>query len=314
MNVVAELPTKSSMNKRRLTFVFYLTTFYLFIEFFGGILTKSLALIADAGHMLTDAGGLGIALIALKLSEQKATLKHTFGYHRAEILAALTNALLLILISFYILSESIQRIVRPEKVITLPTFIIAIVGLIVNLIGVYALRPVRDNSLNMTGAYYEIVVDFCSSVGVVISAIIIALTHWYYIDPIISFVIGIGILPGAGIVIKESISILLEGVPSEINMRSVLKVLRKIPGVKDIHELHIWTLTSGLHALSVHIRASSSVSQNKLLQDIHNDIYSEFKIKYLTIQIEDDLFPDCAKGGKFFLSEKPLIGTMIANS
>ncbi|MGI0016822.1 MAG: cation diffusion facilitator family transporter, partial [Nitrososphaera sp.] len=208
--------TPAGQNKRRLAIVFGLTFVYLFAEVIGGLLTRSLALLADAGHMLTDVAGLGLALFAIKFAERPATPERTYGYYRVEILAAQTNAIVLIGISFYILYEAYRRFLDPPEVASKPMLLIASIGLIVNLAGLLILRAGSFESLNIKGAYFEVLSDMLTSVGVIIAGIVMWTTGWYYADPLISAGIGLFILPRTWKLLREAVGVLLEGTPSEI--------------------------------------------------------------------------------------------------
>ena len=283
----------------RLVLVLVLTSFYLVVEVIGGILTHSLALLADAGHMLTDVGALAIALFAMKMAERPANSKRTYGYYRAEILAALANTLILVGISFYIFYEAFQRLQHPAPIITLPMLWVASIGLGVNIIGLLAIRQGAKSSLNIRGAYYEVLVDLVSSVGVIAASLIIGSTGWYAIDPILSAGIGLFILPGAWLLMRESVGILLEGTPPHINIESVHTKIKSLEGVIDVHELHIWSLTSGIDALSAHIIISEKdFSQNGILKTVNDCIRSNFKIHRVTIQVEQPGFHLCQETSK----------------
>lgn len=206
--------SSASQNKRRLAIVFGLTALYLVAEVIGGLLTHSLALLADAGHMLIDVAGLGLALFAIKFAERPATPERTYGYYRVEILAALTNAVVLIGISVYILYEAYERFQNPLEVASKTMLIVATIGLGVNIVGLLILRAGSAHSLNIKGAYFEVVSDMLTSIGVIIAAIIMWTTGWYYADPLISAGIGLFILPRTWALLRESVSVLLEGTPS----------------------------------------------------------------------------------------------------
>jgi len=282
----------SSQNKKRLQLVLGFTLLYLAAEVIGGIWTKSLALLADAGHMLTDVGGLVFALIAINLAERKATPEKTFGYYRAEILAALANAVVLIGISLYILYEAYLRFRNPPEVESKFMLVIAGVGLIVNLSGMYILRKGSTESLNMKGAYFEVLSDMLTSIGVIVAGIIMWTTGWYYADPILSAGIGLFILPRTWILLKEAVGILLEGAPADVNLALLRETMQKTPGVVSVHDLHVWSLTSGINALSAHIIIQEKVTPNQVLSAINTQVKEPFKIKHTTIQIENPGFEE----------------------
>lgn len=278
-----------SQNKKRLVWVLSLTFLYLIAEVIGGLLTNSLALLADAGHMLTDAGGLVLALIAIKLAEKQANPQHTYGYYRAEILAALTNAVVLICVSLYILYEAYLRFINPPEVAGKSVVVVASIGLVVNLTGMFILRKGSGESLNMKGAYFEVLSDMLTSIGVIIAAVIMWTTGWYYADPIVSAGIGLFILPRTWILLKDATGILLEGTPSDVNIEELRNCIRGLKGVKQVHDLHVWALTSGVNAMSAHVVVAGSVQAlyyNELLKEINSTISANFKISHTTIQLE----------------------------
>lgn len=273
-------------NKRRLLFVFGLTSIYLAAEVVGGLLTGSLALLADAGHMLTDVGGLGFALLAIRFAERPATPTRTFGYYRAEILAALANAVVLIVISMYIIYEAYQRFRRPPQVSTHGMLVVAVIGLVVNIVGAGILRANSAESLNLKGAYFEVLSDLLTSIGVIVAALIMMTTGWYLADPLISAGIGLFILPRTWILLREAVGVLLEGTPADINLAAVRQMLLSVPGVSGVHDLHVWSLTSGTNALSVHIVTEGGEGELGLLTRVHQRIAAEGKIAHVTVQIE----------------------------
>lgn len=278
----------ASQNKQRLKIVLALTFTYLIAEVVGGILTKSLALLADAGHMFTDVGGLTLALVAIRFAERKATPQRTFGYYRAEILAAVINAVVLIGISIYILYEAWQRFKNPPEVQSKFMLIVAGIGLAVNIIGMLIMRKSSGESLNMKGAYFEVLSDMLTSIGVIIAGIIMLTTGWYYADPIVSAGIGLFILPRTWRLLKEGVGVLLEGTPSDINLAELRETIQKINGVMGVHDLHVWSLTSGINAMSVHVVIKKENEFNQMLTDINNTVTQNFKIAHTTIQLETE--------------------------
>jgi cobalt-zinc-cadmium efflux system protein len=287
-----EIASTSYQNKDRLKLVLGLTLTYLAAEVIGGIVTKSLALLADAGHMLTDVGGLALALFAINITQRSPTEKRTYGYYRAEILAALANAIVLIFISLYILYEAWQRFKSPPEVSSKNMLIVAAIGLAVNITGIIILRKGSQQSLNMKGAYFEVLSDMLTSIGVMIAAIIMLTTGWYYADPIISAGIGLFILPRTWILLKDAVGILLEGTPSDINLADLKAALNSIPGVIAIHDLHVWSLTSGMNAMSVHVLVTENMNAKDVLTVIKLKMRDDFKITHTTIQIEEAGFDE----------------------
>lgn len=281
-----QIKTPASQNKRRLTIVFGLTAVYLVAEVIGGIWTHSLALLADAGHMLTDVGGLGLALFAIWFAERPATPERTYGYYRVEILAALTNAIVLIGISLYILYEAYERFRNPPEVASKVMLLIAVIGLVVNIAGLFILRAGSAQSLNLKGAYFEVLSDMLTSIGVIIAGVIMWTTGWYYADPLVSAGIGLFILPRTWILLREAVGVLLEGTPSDINLAALREAMRSIVGVAGVHDLHVWTLTSGVNALSAHVVLADGTSHDALLKAIQQRVTADFKIAHVTVQVE----------------------------
>jgi len=273
-------------NKKQLMIVFCLTFFYLIVEVIGGFWTGSLALLADAGHMLTDVAGVGLALLAIWFAEKPASPEKTYGYYRVEILAALTNAVVLIFISFYILYEAYERFKNPPEVQSGGMLAVASVGLVVNIVGVFILRSGSKESLNMKGAYFEVLSDMLTSIGVIIAGIIMLTTGWYYADPLISAGIGLFILPRTWSLLKDAVAVLLEGTPSDVNIADVRDKLSMIEGVAEIHDLHVWSLTSGVNALSVHAVLAEGSEHADVLQRINDLCTNKLKIAHVTAQIE----------------------------
>lgn len=273
-------------NKKSLAIVFGLTTFYLIVEVIGGLWTGSLALLADAGHMLTDIAGVGLALLAIWFAEKPATPERTYGYYRVEILAALTNAVVLILISLYILYEAYERFKNPPEVQSAVMLGVAAIGLVINIIGIYILRSGSKESLNMKGAYFEVLSDMLTSIGVIIAGIIMLTTGWYYADPIISAGIGLFILPRTWVLLKDAVGVLIEGTPADVDLPKLRESLTKIEGVAGIHDLHVWSLTSGVNAMSVHAVLADGAEHDNVLTRVHEHCTEEFKISHVTVQTE----------------------------
>lgn len=273
-------------NKKNLAIVFGLTAFYLIVEVVGGFWTGSLALLADAGHMLTDVAGVGLALLAIWFAERPASETRTYGYYRVEILAALTNAVVLILISLYILYEAYQRFKNPPEVESAGMLGVAAIGLIVNIIGMYILRSGSTESLNMKGAYFEVLSDALTSIGVIIAGIIMLTTGWYYADPIISAGIGLFILPRTWSLLKDAVGVLIEGTPADVDLPKLRDSLGKIEGVTGIHDLHVWSLTSGVNAMSVHAVLTDDNQHDAVMKRVHKFVTENFKISHVTVQTE----------------------------
>jgi cobalt-zinc-cadmium efflux system protein len=244
---------------------------YLIAEVIGGIVTNSLALLADAAHMLTDVVGLLLAFIAIKI-ERKADPSRTYGYYRTEILAAVINAVVLLGISIYVLFEAYQRFQNPPEVQSKSMLIVAGIGLLVNIVGMMILRKDSEGSLNMKGAYFEVLSDMLTSVGVMIAGVIMLTTGWYYADPLISAAIGLLIFPRTWRLLKEAINVLLEGTPKDVDIHGLRQSLEQVPGVKNVHDLHVWSLTSSVNAMSAHVVKDTGVLQNQLLKALRKPL------------------------------------------
>ena len=277
-----------AQNKSRLRLVFCLTAVYLIAEVIGGLVTGSLALLADAGHMLTDVGGLGLALLAIRYAEKPATPARTYGYYRAEILAALANAVVLIGISLYILVEAYGRFMNPPEIQSTTMLVVGGVGLAVNIAGALILRESAKASLNLKGAYFEVLSDLLTSIGVIIGAVIMMTTGWYYADPIVSAAIGLFILPRTWAMLREAVGVLLEGTPSDVNIESVRSAIAAVPGVNGVHDLHVWSLTSGTNALSVHVIVADGSAHSEILAEVHRRVATDLPIGHATVQIEPE--------------------------
>jgi cobalt-zinc-cadmium efflux system protein len=263
------------------------------VEVAGGILSNSLALLSDAGHMLVDCLALGLSLFAMALARRPATASKTYGYHRAEIMAALTNGTILVVVSLYIFYEAYQRFFNPPQVRTPLMIAVAAIGLAGNLAMVRLLRGRGRRSLNIKAAFWHVIGDTMSSVGVIIGGVIILFTGWYIADPIIAVLIGGIILWGAVRIVRESSDILLESVPRRINVDEVVAAIKGVPGVQDVHDIHIWTITSGLDAMSAHVRIEDqTVSRSaEIVEAVNQQLARDFDIKHTTLQLECDSCP-----------------------
>ena len=283
---------------QRLKIVLVIIVVIMVAEVIGGILSNSLALLGDAGHMLVDALALGMSLFAIRIARRPATATKTYGYYRVEIMAALANGIALALVAAYIFYEAYHRFLDPPTVQTTLMLVVATIGLIANLIGIQLLRGVSHGSLNIKAAFWHILGDTLSSVGVIVAGIIISITGWGIVDPIIAVFIGSIILWGAVRLVRESADILLEAVPKHIQMDRVIEMIKNIPGVEDVHDIHIWTITSGIHALSAHLLIEDqTVSRSaEIAETVNKDLAKHFNITHTTLQLECEKSESCPSG------------------
>lgn len=258
----------------------------MFAEAIGGWLANSLALIADAGHMLTDVAAMILTLAAIWFASRPATPKKTFGYYRLEILAAFVNGIALVLISLFVIYEAFERWNAPPAIKGFEMTAIAIGGLIVNLVCAYLLHGDHEHDLNMRGAWLHVVGDALGSVAAIAAGALILAFGWLWADAVSSVLISLIIIVGAWNLIKESVNVLLEGTPAHINIKAVEETIRQTKDVEDVHDLHVWTITSGMEALSVHIIHRETVAPKELLQTVRKRLHDEFGIDHLTIQME----------------------------
>ena len=276
----------SSQQINKLKIVLFLILSYIVVEVISGLLTGSLALIADAGHMLADAGGLTLALFAINFSSKPATPQRTYGFYRIEILAALANSAVLILVSVYIIYDAYERIIEPPQIKGTALIIVGTIGLVVNLVGMYILKGHANENLNIEGAYLEVLKDTLGSVGVVVVGVITSISEFYLVDPIISIGLAFYILPRIWSLMKKSINILMEGVPINISYEEVKKAILQIKGVTGVFDIHIWTITSGMDAITAHVVVSDPSKSQIILKEISSILENRFKITHTTIQIE----------------------------
>lgn len=287
-NASLGVSTAAARHKKQLLIALALTSTFMAIEIVGGLWTGSLALLADAAHMLTDAGGLALALIAIRFGERPRTPRNTFGYVRMEVLSALTNAVVLLLLTIYILYEAYQRFYSLPEVIGGPMLAVASAGLVVNLISMRLLAGGSSESLNVKGAYYEVLADMLGSLGVIVAAGTVLVTGWNIVDPIIGAGIGLFIVPRTWVLLKQTIHILMEGTPPEIDMGLLERALVEIPGVTLVHDLHVWTISSGAVAMSGHLVVGEAASRRDVLAAALEAMKEQFGLTHLTIQIEDE--------------------------
>ncbi|MDF2570127.1 MAG: zinc transporter ZitB [Sporomusa sp.] len=275
-------------NKKGLSIALIVTTGIMFLEFFGGLITNSLALLSDSGHMLSDVSSLALSLVAVTFAAKPPSFSKTFGYQRFEILAALFNALTLLIIAGFIIVEAYRRFEQPQAVDSLPMMVIALIGLIANVISAVALLKqgdVKDN-INLRSAYLHVIGDSLSSAGAIFAGIFIYLYSWYWVDPLISVVVAIVISKGALKVATQALHILMEGAPTTIDTSQVHASLVAINGVCEVHELRVWSLTSGYNALSCHLVTEHLANGQNILIQATSVIREKFKIQQAAIQIE----------------------------
>ncbi len=271
---------------RPLAIALAITFLYFVVEVAGGILTNSLALLSDAGHMLSDIAALGLSLFAFQISRRPATPQKTFGYHRLEIVAALVNGLVLWLIVGVIFHEAYQRFFTPPEVQSLGMLIIATIGLGVNIAAGLILYRSHDESLNVHSAFLHVVGDALGSVGAIIAALVMLSTGWYLADPLISFLIGGLILYTSWGLIKESADILMQSVPRGIVLDEVQNSMESVSGVLKVHDLHVWSVTSGVFTLSAHAVINGDRDFHQVLSEMEKALSEKFDIRHTTIQLE----------------------------
>lgn len=286
-------------NQRPLWIALGLTTSFMVAEVVAGVLTGSLALISDAAHMLTDAAALAIALAAVQVARRPTDARRTYGYHRFEILAAAFNALMLFGVAIYILIEAYSRFGTPVEIQTGPMLAVAVVGLAVNLVSMRLLAAGKDSSLNVKGAYLEVWSDMLGSLGVIAGAVLIRFTGWAWVDPVIAVAIGLWVLPRTWILLKDTMNILLEGVPEGVDLDKVTASMLKAPGVMGIHDLHVWAITSGRSALTAHVVHDATLAHDALLEPLKTMLAQDFSIFHTTMQLETTACRDVNEGDNF---------------
>lgn len=277
-------------DRQRLLFALVLTGTIAIAEAVGGWLTNSLALLSDAGHMFTDVSALLLSLVALWFAAKPADKKRTYGYYRMEILSALLNGLLLLLITGFILVEALERFRTPEEVNLGPMAIVAGVGLLANLASLSFLH--HSHSMNVRGAFLHVLGDTLSSVGVLVGAAIMWLTGWYLVDPLISVLIACVIVVGALRLVRDAVDVLLEAVPAHVDMAAIQDLMLKVPGVTAVHDLHVWSISSGIYALSAHMVVLDPMvcNNDEILSAVKHELFDRFGIDHTTIQIESETY------------------------
>jgi cobalt-zinc-cadmium efflux system protein len=273
-------------DRRALAITFVLTATFTIVEVVGGLITGSLALLADAGHMLSDALSLGVALFAVWLAGRPSTPNRSFGYKRAEILAALFNGATLVAISVWIFIEAYHRFREPPEILGGWMLVVAAVGLVVNVAGAAILSRSGGESLNLQGALRHVVADILGSVGAIAAALVILTTGWYYADPIISALIGLLVLGSSWKLLRDSTNVLLEGTPRGIDADEVGRSMAASEGVQEVHDLHIWTITSGFPALAAHVLVGRDENCHARRRDIEELLAREYGIEHTTLQVD----------------------------
>jgi cobalt-zinc-cadmium efflux system protein len=279
------------LEKKRLRVVLVLTFVMMIAEMVWGYLSNSLALLSDAFHMLTHFGALAVSLISIEVATRLQSRDKTFGYWRIEILSALFNGVTLLPIMAYILYEAYRRFVHPESVVVSQMFTVALIGLVVNLVCAVVLADVSREDFNLRGAFLHLVGDTASSIGVVLAAVVIHYTKWNFLDPIVSVLIAMVILVWSIGLIRESVDILLEAVPKGIHLQEVKESILRIPGVNDIHDVHIWQITSKMYALTAHVAVENIpiLQTRSILEKINTVLDERFHITHTNIQFEPDV-------------------------
>ena len=280
--------TAAAGSRAALVTTLCLTALFLVIETAGALLTGSLALLADAAHMLTDVGGLALALFAIWIASRPPTTAKTYGYYRAEILAALVNALVLLIVAGWIALEAWQRLRAPRDVLAGPMLGVAAAGLVVNLICAWLLHHGASASLNIRAAYLEVLGDALSSAAALAAAAVILATGWTAADPLASGAIAIVIAWRTWSLLKQAVNILLEGTPAHLELAEIESAMLRVSGVRRVHDLHVWTLTSGREAMSAHVVVDDMREADRLLEELHHVLHAGFGIDHTTVQLETE--------------------------
>jgi cobalt-zinc-cadmium efflux system protein len=273
-----------------LTIVLVLVAGYMLAELVGGLLTNSLALLADAGHMLSDAAALGLSVFAIWISQRPPTSKRTYGYYRTEILAALANGATLVAISLFVFIEAFRRLGRPPEVEGNLMMAIAGGGLLVNLAGLWVLNAGKSESLNVRGAWLHVLSDALGSVGVIAAGVSIWMFGWYWADPVASIIIGVLVLYSSWSLLKEAVAVLMEEAPAHLDVDEIRDAIISSQGVLGVEDLHVWTITSGLVSLSAHVAVDEGRPGREMLAEIRHTLHRRFGIDHLTIQLEPEGF------------------------
>ncbi len=279
-------PSASGRHRARLRIVLLITLSTMVAEVVAGWLSGSLALLADAGHMLTDVAGIGLALFAIRLAARPATGGRTYGWYRLEIFAAVVNSLLLFAVGAWVLVESWRRFTSPPEIQSVLMLVVATVGLVANAVSAWLLSGAQRDSLNMRGAYLEVLGDLLGSAAVIVAAIVIALTGWVRADPVASVLIALLILPRTWRLLREAVDVLLEATPKGVDLEEVRRHIVEMEGVADVHDLHAWTITSGMNVVSAHVVLSPRADPTLVLDRLGECLSGDFDIEHSTFQLE----------------------------
>lgn len=273
-------------HRRPLMIAFVLTAVFMVVEIGTGVLTGSLALLSDGAHMATDVLGLGMSLAAITLAARPATSQRSFGFYRLEVLAALANGVLLFGVAVYVLVEAALRLADPPAVASTPLLVVAVAGLVVNMICYRLLTAGAGESLNLRGARLEVLGDMLGSVGVIVAAVIIATTGWGYADPLIGAAIGVFILPRTWVLSRQAVQILMQAAPAGVDVEQVAQRINGLAGVAEVHDLHVWTLTSGMDTASGHVRVADGADYHEVLDRVLSLLADDYGVVHTTIQCE----------------------------
>jgi len=277
------------VSQKLLLIVLSLTFAYMIAEAVGGYFSNSLALLSDAGHMLTDVAALALSLLAMRFASRPATARKTYGFYRLEILAALANGVTLLLLAFLICYEAYERLQQPEGVNSVALIAVAAGGLVVNIVSAKLLSSVGHDNLNIRGALLHVMGDLLGSIGAVTAGVLVLWKGWLWADPAVSVLISLLIIYSAWRLVSDAVNVLLEGVPSHINAAAVEEEMRTVSGVQDVHDLHIWTITSDRHALTAHVVISELSESYRILRELRVLLAAKFSLTHSTIQLEDPL-------------------------
>lgn len=277
-------------HRRALLLAFALTAGFMVVEFAAGLITGSLALMSDAAHMATDVVGLGLAVAAITLANRPAGSQRTFGMYRLEVLAALANGLLLIGVAGWVIIEAVRRFQDPVEIPGVPMLAVAVLGLVVNILSFRLLRRGAAESLNLKGASLEVLGDLLGSIGVIVAAVVLLTTGWVYADAIIGVGVGLFILPRTFVLLRATVRVLLEAAPPELPVGDVSAAIEAVHGVTAVHDLHVWSITSGMNTVSGHIVTAPGADSDVVLSAVLTMLSSRFGIEHATIQCETAAF------------------------